>query len=136
MICCPCRYSTDSALPFLSTWLDSDNHNVMSEFDFIQESTRCSKELADFLKEAFGDAPYNGPILMKQLKSSQEEGLQMSVNTNIFKQLPSPFTLNDLRKLKGSEFSDSALYSIVSRWKKEGWIEKADKSSWTKLLNQ
>ena len=37
-------------------WLDSDNHNVMSEFDFIQESTRCSKELADFFKEAFGDA--------------------------------------------------------------------------------
>ena len=25
--------------------LDEDNHNVMSEFDFIQESTRCSKEL-------------------------------------------------------------------------------------------
>ncbi len=43
--------------------LDSDNHNVMSEFDFIQESTRCSKELADFLKEAFGDAPYNGPFV-------------------------------------------------------------------------
>jgi hypothetical protein len=44
-------------------WLDSDNHNVMAEFDFIQESTRCSKELADFLKEAFGDAPYNGPFV-------------------------------------------------------------------------
>ncbi len=44
-------------------WLDEDNHNVMSEFDFIQESTRCSKELADFLKEAFGDGPYNGPFV-------------------------------------------------------------------------
>ena len=44
-------------------WLDADNHNIMSEFDFIQESTRCSKELADFLKEAFGDAPYNGPFV-------------------------------------------------------------------------
>jgi len=44
-------------------WLDTDNYNVMSEFDFIQESTRCSKELADFLKEAFGDAPYNGPFV-------------------------------------------------------------------------
>ena len=28
-------------------WLDAANHNVMSEFDFIQESTRCSMELAD-----------------------------------------------------------------------------------------
>ena len=44
-------------------WLDTEGHNVMSEFDFIQESTRCSKELADFLKEAFGDAPYNGPFV-------------------------------------------------------------------------
>ena len=44
-------------------WLDTENHNVMSEFDFIQESTRCSKELADFLKEAFGDAPYNSPFV-------------------------------------------------------------------------
>ena len=44
-------------------WLDPDNHNVMSEFDFIQESTRCSKELANFLKEAFGDTPYNGPFV-------------------------------------------------------------------------
>ena len=44
-------------------WLDAEGRNVMSEFDFIQESTRCSKELADFLKEAFGDAPYNGPFV-------------------------------------------------------------------------
>ena len=44
-------------------WLDAEGRNVMSEFDFIQESTLCSKELADFLKEAFGDAPYNGPFV-------------------------------------------------------------------------
>ena len=44
-------------------WLDSDNHNVMTECEFIQESTRCSTELAAFLKDAFGDAPYNGPFV-------------------------------------------------------------------------
>ena len=44
-------------------WLDAAGHNVMSGFDFIQESTRCSKELAAFLKEALGDAPYNGPFV-------------------------------------------------------------------------
>ena len=47
----------------LRRWLDAEGRNVMSGFDFIQESTRCSKELADFLKEAFGDAPYNGPFV-------------------------------------------------------------------------
>ena len=44
-------------------WLDADGHNVMTECNLIQESTRCSTELADFLKEAFGDAPYNGPFV-------------------------------------------------------------------------
>ena len=77
-----------------------------------------------------------GPLLMKQLRSNLEEEQQPTVNTNIFEQLPSPFTLNDLRKLKGSEFTDSAIYTIVSRWKKEGWVEKTGKSSWTKLLKQ
>ena len=35
----------------------------MTECNFVQESTRCSKELAVFLKDAFGDAPYNGPFV-------------------------------------------------------------------------
>ncbi len=29
-------------------WLDSNNHNVMTECNFIQEHTRYSKELAAF----------------------------------------------------------------------------------------
>lgn len=36
-------------------WLDTENHNVMTECNLIQESTRCSTELAAFFKEAFGD---------------------------------------------------------------------------------
>ena len=44
-------------------WLDADGHNVMTECYPIQESSRSSTELADFLKEAFGDAPYNGPFV-------------------------------------------------------------------------
>ena len=104
----------------------------------------CGKESNACLDFAVKMAEYTlqqqvkffGPLLMKQLKSSQESEQQVSVNTNIYDQLPSPFTLNDLRKLKGSEFSDSAIYTIVSRWKKEGWIEKTGKSSWTKLLKE
>lgn len=44
-------------------WLDTNNCNVMTECKLIQESTRCSTELADFLKDAFGDGPYNGPFV-------------------------------------------------------------------------
>jgi len=58
-----------SPVNIIHLYLDENNltpdnrEDVMSEFDFIQESTHCSKELADFLKEAFGDAPYNGPFV-------------------------------------------------------------------------
>lgn len=40
-------------------WLDAENHNVMTECNLIQESTRCSTELAAFLKDAFGDGTHN-----------------------------------------------------------------------------
>ena len=77
-----------------------------------------------------------GPLLTKQYNNDQENEQQSTVNTNIFDQLPSPFTLEDLRRLKGSEFSQGTSYTIVSRWKKLGWIEKTGKNSWTKLMNQ
>ena len=31
-------------------WLDTEEHNVMTECDFVPESTRCSKESEVFLK--------------------------------------------------------------------------------------
>lgn len=77
-----------------------------------------------------------GPLLSKQSQSAQAVGQQPTVNTNIYDQLPSPFTLDHLRRLKGSEFSDGALYTMVCRWKKEGWVEKVGKNSWTKKLDK
>lgn len=44
-------------------WLDLQNHNVMTECRLIQEATRCSTELTDFLKGAYGDAPCNGTFV-------------------------------------------------------------------------
>ena len=52
--------------------------------------------------------------------------------SSIFEQLPTPFSFQDLRRLKGNEFSDGSLYTIISRWKSEGWVEKTGKSQWTK----
>ena len=77
-----------------------------------------------------------GPLLTKQYNKDQENEQQTTVNTNIFDQLPPTFTLEDLRRLKGSEFSHGTSYTIVCRWKKLGWIEKTGKNSWTKLMNQ
>lgn len=73
-----------------------------------------------------------GPLLKLQNEKVRDKMPVAKVNENVFKQLPSPFTIEDLRRLKGNECADSSLYSIISRWKAEGWIEKKDKSSWEK----
>ena len=73
-----------------------------------------------------------GPLLYKYLHEDSNNDTGNSINSSIFEQLPSPFCFQDLRRLKGNEFSDGSLYSIISRWKSEGWVEKTGKSQWTK----
>lgn len=71
------------------------------------------------------------PILAKHYAEDNNSDSGLSVNTNIFAQLPSSFCLQDLRHLKGNEFSDGALYTIISRWKSDGLVEKTGKT-WVK----
>ena len=71
------------------------------------------------------------PILAKYYADSGNDTPGSSINGNIFGRLPSPFNMQDLRQLKGNEIGDSALYTIISRWKAEGWVEKNGKS-WIK----
>lgn len=73
-----------------------------------------------------------GPLLAKYYADDGDQHTGGSVNGSIFEQLPSPFNLQDLRRLKGQEFSDGALYTIISRWKSEGWVEKSGKGKWSK----
>lgn len=73
-----------------------------------------------------------GPTLMSQYIKDSGECARNTKNRIIFDELPSTFLLADLRALKGAEFTDNALYSIIHRWTNEGWIEKNGKS-WTKV---
>lgn len=73
-----------------------------------------------------------GPLLKLQNERVRDKMPVATVNENVLQQLPSPFSFEDLRKLKGNECTDGSLYSIISRWKAEGWIEKTGKSSWEK----
>jgi hypothetical protein len=66
------------------------------------------------------------PLLAKQYANSNDNP-SGTVNGNIFGRLPSPFNIQDLRQLKGNEIGDNALYTIISRWKAEGWVEKNGK---------
>ena len=70
------------------------------------------------------------PLLAKHYADSSVNS-SSTVNGNIFGRLPSPFNIQDLRQLKGNEIGDNALYTIISRWKAEGWVEKNGKS-WIK----
>jgi len=72
------------------------------------------------------------PLLTKFLHEGNDDGISTSVNGSIFEKLPSSFDLHELRRLKGNEFSENTLYSIISRWKNEGWIEKKGKGMWIK----
>lgn len=73
-----------------------------------------------------------GPLLAKYYADDGNQNTGGTVNGSIFEQLPSPFDLHDLRRVKGQEFSDGALYTIISRWKSEGWVEKSGKGKWCK----
>ena len=71
------------------------------------------------------------PLLAKHYSNNSDDTPGGTVNGNIYNQLPSPFTMQDLRRLKGSDFSDGALYTIICRWKGDGWVVK-DGKGWTK----
>ena len=73
-----------------------------------------------------------GPLLAKYYADDGDQHTGGTVNGSIFEQLPSLFDMQDLRRLKGQEFSDGALYTIISRWKSEGWVEKSGKGKWSK----
>jgi hypothetical protein len=38
--------------------------------------------------------------------------------------LPEQFTMDDLRAMKGKTYPDGTLRQTISRWRKDGWIEK------------
>ena len=75
-----------------------------------------------------------GPLLKLQNEKVRDRMPVAKPNINVLQQLPSPFTIEDLKNLKGGEYADGTLYSIISRWKAEGWIQKKDKSTWEKNL--
>ena len=75
-----------------------------------------------------------GPVLLSTYTRTVEtKPVVTTINNNIFDRLPSTFSMEHLRLLKGSEFADSSLSSIISRWKSEGWVEKVGKNKWQKM---
>ena len=106
---------------------------VLKMFKGKNESNACvdfALKMADYTLQM--QLKVFKPLLAKYLNDDNTNDATITINGSIFEQLPSPFDMQDLRRLKGSEFSDGALYTIISRWKTEGWVEKTGKGQWTK----
>ena len=76
---------------------------------------------------AFGEA------LQSQYVDASSECQRYGTNHSVFDQLPPTFTLDDLRALKRGFCGESALRKIISRWCRDKWIEKTDKTHWRKV---
>ena len=74
-----------------------------------------------------------GEALRHEYVNAQDECQRYGANHSIFDQLAPTFTMDDLRALKRGFCGESALRNIVSRWCRDGWIEKTDNKHWAKV---
>ena len=73
-----------------------------------------------------------GETLRNEYVSAQDECQRYGANHSVFDQLPPSFTMDDLRSLKRGYCGESSLRTIVTRWRRDGWIEKIDSKHWQK----
>ena len=74
-----------------------------------------------------------GEALRNQYINAKDECQRYGSNHSVFDQLAATFTMNDLRTLKQGLCGEAALRKTISRWHKDEWIEKVDKTHWKKL---
>ena len=110
-------------------------------FHILSGAARESKACLDFALmmaeyclqqqiKAFGEA------LESQFVDARDECIRYGSNHSIFDQLAPAFTMDDLRALKRGFCSEAGLRKIISRWYRDHWIEKTDKTHWRKLNNE
>ena len=74
-----------------------------------------------------------GEALRNEYVNAQDECQRYGANHSIFDQLAPSFTMDDLRALKRGYCGESALRNIITRWRRDGWIEKTDSKHWRKV---
>ena len=93
----------------------------------IQFALMMAQYCLDQQMKAFGEA------LESQFVDARDECIRYGSNHSIFDQLAPAFTMDDLRALKRGFCSEAGLRKIISRWYRDKWIEKTDKTHWKKL---
>ena len=74
-----------------------------------------------------------GEALRNEYVSAQDECQRYGANHSIFDQLAPTFTMDDIRALKRNFCGESAIRKIISRWYRDHWIDRIDKTHWTKV---
>ncbi len=74
-----------------------------------------------------------GEALRNEYVNAQDECQRYGANHSIFDQLAPSFSMDDLRALKRGYCGESALRNIITRWRRDGWIEKTDSKHWSKV---
>ena len=113
--------------------LSMGSKNLKSPTSNLKESKAClnfALMMAEYCLsqqiKTFGDT------LRNEYVCAQDECQRYGVNHSVFDQLAPIFTIDDLRSLKRNFCGESALYKIMSRWNREHWIERVDKTHWKK----
>ena len=87
--------------------------------------------MADYALE--GQMAAFGEALRSEYVNAQDECVRYGANLSVFDQLPPVFTIADLRSLKHGYCGESGLRTIITRWRRDGWIEKTDARHWAKV---
>ena len=73
-----------------------------------------------------------GVALQNQYVDAETECQRYGKNNSIFDQLPPTFTADDLAALKPGNVPRNSIIKIISRWNRDGWVEKVDSKLWSK----
>ena len=144
----------------IDQWVEQQRVSALKDIDLVKDVYRrraavigfrcgvifhllsgCSKESKACLDFALMMAGYClnqqikvfGQALQNQYVDAQTECQRYGENNNIFDQLPPTFTADDLAALKRSSLPRNSIIKIISRWNRDGWVQKVDTKRWSKV---
>ena len=147
----------------IETWVEEKRVEAAKDIDHVKDTYRkraavigfrcgvifhmlsgCARESKSCLDFALMMAEYClsqqikvfGEALRNEYVNAQDECQRYGANHSIFDQLAPSFSMDDLRALKRGYCGESALRNIITRWRRDGWIEKTDSKHWHKMKNE
>ena len=97
-------------------------------FHLLSGCKKESKACIDFMLMMADYVLHNQLHLISQMMEAQQAKNEPMIgrvsNHNTFERLPQVFTMDDLKIAKGANYEESSYRSIISRWKKEAFVEE------------